>query len=231
MTIPFLLIEIPIENSLVTNPVITILFVTSFIMSATAIAFGKRILVQNTRNFFQTRERNSIFDTSTNIEWWVNIILMTQLCIMFAINMTAYINYIPSNIWALTKLILFYFLCAVAYISIKFLLYEFQGWMFFDNIKKRMWTDSYKTILICNSFVFFIMALMSVYLHLSYQILQISFIIILIINKILILYKWIQLFLNQKVGYVLFILQFCALEIVPCFIAYKGVIEINTLLI
>lgn len=230
MTNPFLLTEIPLGNPLISNPVITILIVISFIMSATAIAFGKRVLIQNARNFFLTRERNSIFDTSTNIEWWVSIILMTQLCIMFAVNMTVLIKYIPDDTWELTKLILFYFICTVAYFCCKFMFYEFHGWMFFDSIKKRMWTDSYKTILIYNSFVVFTFALMSVYMNLSSHILQMSFIIILIANKILIFYKWIQLFFNQKVGYVLFILQFCALEIVPCFIAYKGVIEINTLL-
>lgn len=230
MTNQLLLTEIPIENSLTTNPLITTLTIISFIISTVAIAFGKRILVQNARNFFLTRERNSIFDTSTNIEWWVSFILIAQLCLMFAVNVTAYINYTPENTWQLTQLILLYFLCAAAYLIIKFILYEFQGWLYFDNIKKRMWLNSYKTILVYNSFIMFGIALMSIYLHLSPQILQLSFIIIVVISKALILYKYIQLFFNQKVGYVLFILQLCALEIVPCFIFYKGILEINTFL-
>lgn len=228
MTTPMLLTEIPIENSLAANPLITTLTIISFIISAMAIAFGKKNLIQNARNFFLTRERNSIFDTSTNIEWWVSVILITQLCIMFAINIITYKKYIPDNTSQLTKFILFYFLSTITYISIKFILYEFQGWLYFDSIKKRMWTNSYKTILVYNSFVMFGIALMSIHLHLSSQILQISFIIIVIINKSLILYKYIQLFFNQKVGYMLFILQLCALEIAPCFIFYKGVLEINT---
>lgn len=225
-----LLAEIPIEKTLISSPIITILVTASFILSSIAMAFGKRTLIQNARNFFQTRERNSIFDASTNIDWWVGLILVTQLCIMFSINAIAYFGLTPENSQNLIKLILLYFLCAVAYISLKFLLYRFFGWIFYEKSIYRQWISSYKTILFYNSFILFFIGLLSIYFNLSFATLQLLLLILVIIDKILAFYKWIKLFFNSKVGYVLFILQFCALEIVPCFLVYQGLIELNTLL-
>lgn len=225
---PNSLVEIPIKETLVSNPTITYLIVISFILSTIAISFEKKSIIQHAKNFFITRERNNLFDSSVNTEWWINIILIMQLCIMLSINIIASFNIISLNKVVFNKVLTIYFFGSICFICLKTLLYKINGWMFFDNISNKQWLDSYKTILHYNSFIFFILALFSVYLKLSPPTLQIIIILILLLNKILTLYKWIKLFLKPKVGYMLFILQFCALEIVPYFLIYKGIIELNS---
>ena len=50
-------------------------------------------------------------------------------------------------------------------------------------------------------------------------------------TKILMFYKWIKLFCSNLYGILLLILYFCALEIIPCFIVYRGVLQLNDYLI
>lgn len=227
---PTVLTEIPIRDTLISDPLITILIVISFIISSITISADKKILAQHAKNFLVTRERNNLFDGSGNTDWWVDIVLLTQLCMMFSINCMAYFDNISLDESKIRKIFFIYFLGSIALINIKILFYRFNGWLFYDGNTSKQWIDSYKTILYYNSFILFFLALLSVYFNLSSQALQTALIVVLILDKILTLYKWFKLFFNTKVGYMLFILQFCALEIVPYFLLYKGLIELNTLL-
>jgi len=46
--------------------------------------------------------------------------------------------------------------------------------------------------------------------------------------KLLMLYKWLKLFSEKNHGSLLLFLYFCALEIMPCLIFYKGLVELNS---
>ncbi|WP_300814855.1 DUF4271 domain-containing protein, partial [uncultured Bacteroides sp.] len=43
--------------------------------------------------------------------------------------------------------------------------------------------------------------------------------------------KWLKLFCNKLHGIFLLILYFCALEIIPCLMLYRGMTELNDYLI
>lgn len=45
------------------------------------------------------------------------------------------------------------------------------------------------------------------------------------------LYKWLKLFCGNLYGGLLLIVYFCALEIMPCFVLYQGVMQLNSYLI
>lgn len=227
--IPLALVEIPIDQSLESSPVITSVIIISFILSSLAIAFGKRTLLQKMKNFFVTRERNSLFDTSTNIDWWVSLVFVLQCGVMFSVCMLSYFNQTLSYDLPYFKVLLMYSLVTIGYIMLKFIFYRFVGWIFFDNASTSLLIDSYKTILFYNSFALFILAIVSVYFNLSISVLQIVLLLLIVVDKILSFYKWFRLFFNIKVGYVLFFSQFCTLEIIPCFVVYKSFIEINIL--
>lgn len=230
MISPLLLIEKPLQDSIASSYTVTTLMVAFFILSSLAVAFGKRTLVQLVCNIFVTKERNSLFDASTNVDWWVSLILILQACAMFSLNMLVYFDADASNELFLLKLFGACFLFAFVYLVFKFIAYALNGWLFFDSGNNGVWIDTYKTIIYCNSFLFFLLALLTIYFNLSFGVLQIVIITIFAADKILALYKWTRLFLTSKVGFLLFFLQFCALEILPVFLGYRILLEINTLL-
>lgn len=229
MISPLLLVEKPLQDSIASSYTVTTLMVVFFILSSLAVAFGKRTLMQLVCNIFVTKERNSLFDVSTNVDWWVSLILTTQACAMFSLNMLVYLDADASDELLLLKLFGASLLFSLLYIVFKLLVYRFNGWLFFDGGSNDVWIDTYKTIVYCNSFLFFLLALLTIYFNLSFDVLQIVIITIFVADKILALYKWTRLFLTSKVGFLLFFLQFCALEILPVFLGYRILLEINTL--
>jgi hypothetical protein len=47
--------------------------------------------------------------------------------------------------------------------------------------------------------------------------------------KMLELFKWFRFFFQNKSGTLLLIVYFCALEIIPCFLLYRGLVDLNEL--
>ena len=107
----------------------------------------------------------------------------------------------------------------------------FIGWTFFDKNRTNIWLESYSTLIYYAGFALFPFVLFLVYFDLSLTNLLIIGTIILIFAKILMLYKWLKLFCNNLYGGLLLIVYFCALEIMPCFVLYQGVMQLNSYLI
>ena len=103
----------------------------------------------------------------------------------------------------------------LVYFLLKWLLYMFLGWTFFDKNRTNMWLESYSSLIYYVGFALFPFVLFLVYFDLSFINLIIIGSIILIFTKILMFYKWIKLFFHQFGDLFLLILYFCALEIVP----------------
>ena len=105
------------------------------------------------------------------------------------------------------------------------------GWIFFDESTTTLWLESYSTLLYYLGFTLFPFVLFIVYFDLSLQLTVIIGLILAFFAKILMLYKWLKLFCNNLYGGLLLILYFCALEIMPCFVLYQGVTQLNDYLI
>ena len=117
------------------------------------------------------------------------------------------------------------------YLCLKWMLYSFLGWIFFDESVTTLWLESYSTLLYYLGFALFPFALFVVYFDLSLQLTIIIGLILAFFAKILMLYKWLKLFCNNLYGGLLLIVYFCALEIMPCFVLYQGVTQLNDYLI
>ena len=124
-----------------------------------------------------------------------------------------------------------YLALALLYLFWKWVTYSFLGWIFFDASRTGLWMESYSTLLYYLGFTFFPFALFLVYFDLSLQATVIIGLFLVFFTKILMLYKWIKLFCGNLYGILLLILYFCALEIIPCFIMYRGVLQLNDYLI
>ena len=120
---------------------------------------------------------------------------------------------------------------SLLYLFFKWLLYSALGWIFFNNGKVTIWFESYSTLLYYLGFSLFLLSLFVVFFNLNLNITLIIAAILAIFLKILIFYKWLKLFCDDLRGVLLLILYFCALEIAPCLMWYRGLVHLNDLLI
>ena len=224
----------PISYSPRTDDAIALTLLVCFFLSSIALARGKKFLSQQVKDFVLHRERTSIFDSSTAADVRYLLVLVLQTCVLSGIT---FINYFHDTCPALmdhvSSLLLLgiYVGFCLAYFLLKWLLYMFLGWTFFDKNKTNIWLESYSALIYYVGFALFPFVLFLVYFDLSLTNLVIIGSIILIFTKILMFYKWIKLFFHQFSGLFLLILYFCALEIVPCLLLYQGMIQMNNILL
>lgn len=224
----------PISYSPRTDDAIALTLLVCFFLSSIALARGKKFLSQQVKDFVLHRERTSIFDSSTAADVSYLLVLVLQTCVLSGIT---FINYFHDTCPALmdhvSSLLLLgiYVGFCLAYFLLKWLLYMFLGWTFFDKNKTNIWLESYSALIYYVGFALFPFVLFLVYFDLSLTNLVIIGSIILIFTKILMFYKWIKLFFHQFSGLFLLILYFCALEIVPCLLLYQGMIQMNNILL
>ena len=224
----------PISYSPRTDDAIALTLLACFFLSSIVLARGKKFLSQQVKDFVLHRERTSIFDSSTAADVRYLLVLVLQTCVLSGIT---FLNYFhdtsPTLMNQVSPLLLLgiYVGFCLAYFLLKWLIYMFLGWTFFDKNKTNIWLESYSALIYYVGFALFPFVLFLVYFDLSLTNLIIIGSIILIFTKILMFYKWIKLFFHQFSGLFLLILYFCALEIVPCLLLYQGMIQMNNILL
>ena len=223
----------PISYSPRTDDAIALTLLACFFLSSIALARGKKFLSQQVKDFVLHRERTSIFDSSTAADVRYLLVLVLQTCVLSGITFLNYFHdtcpALMDHVSSLLLLGIYVGFC-LAYFLLKWLLYMFLGWTFFDKNKTNIWLESYSALIYYVGFALFPFVLFLVYFDLSLTNLVIIGSIILIFTKILMFYKWIKLFFHQFSGLFLLILYFCALEIVPCLLLYQGMIQMNNIL-
>lgn len=217
----------PLERTMKGDTAVTFAFVASAVLLALVLAAGRRTMLQRGKNFFANRRRSSLFDAPTNVDWWMDGVMLAVLCVMsslcaMSLSDSGYADDVPY--W---KVLLLMTSAFAAYVAVKFILYRIVGWAFFDREGTRQLTDAYMTLLAYNGLVLFFVALVAVYFYLPSVTLQYVVLVMLIIDKLLVGYKHTALFFKPKIGRYTFFLQLCTLEILPCFILYKVLLEIN----
>ena len=224
----------PITYSPRTDDAIALTLLVCFFLSSIALARGKKFLSQQVKDFVLHRERTSIFDSSTAADVRYLLVLVLQTCVLSGITFLNYFHdtcpALMDHVSSLLLLGIYVGFC-LAYFLLKWLLYMFLGWTFFDKNKTNIWLESYSALIYYVGFALFPFVLFLVYFDLSLTNLVIIGSIILIFTKILMFYKWIKLFFHQFSGLFLLILYFCALEIVPCLLLYQGMIQMNNILL
>ena len=224
----------PISYSPRTDDAIALTLLVCCFLSSIALARGKKFLSQQVKDFVLHRERTSIFDSSTAADVRYLLVLVLQTCVLSGITFLNYFHdtcpALMDHVSSLLLLGIYVGFC-LAYFLLKWLLYMFLGWTFFDKNKTNIWLESYSALIYYVGFALFPFVLFLVYFDLSLTNLVIIGSIILIFTKILMFYKWIKLFFHQFSGLFLLILYFCALEIVPCLLLYQGMIQMNNILL
>jgi hypothetical protein len=215
------------------NGMITFL-VGCFFLLAFLLAKSKRFLLQQFKDFITHRERVSIFFTSGVIDIRYSLLLILQTCVLVGFCMFYYFDCeLPelAEHFSFLSLTGIYMCMCLVYLIFKWIVYSCLGQVFFDRTKVRLWMESYSILVYSLGFVLFPIILLLVYLDLSILYIIIVGFLLIVTIKLLMFYKWIKLFSINVYGLLLLFLYFCAIEIVPLFLFYEGLAQLNNALI
>lgn len=98
-------------------------------------------------------------------------------------------------------------------------LYMLINWTFFDAESNKQWLKGYLLITALTAFLFYPIALMDVFCDVAHKLVSISAILVVITYELLLFYKLLTNFKVKKYGYLLNILYFCSVELMPTLVA------------
>ena len=208
----------PVPYTIKSDNMITGLLLGCFILALIAFSKSRWFIMRQAKTFFRVQRSGTTVMTETTNEFSYQFFLAAQTCLSLSLVAFFYAQEYNSDTFLVSsqyQLIAMFFGIFVGYFSLKSLLYSFVNWTFFDKRQNEQWMKAYLFITSVEGVVMFPFVLSQAYFGLSVKdtILYVASIVIL--SRLLSLYKCFLIFFRQKGVYVQIILYFCALEIVP----------------
>ena len=219
----------PIPYSARNDSIITGLLLVSFVMAVVSFANARDFLLRQAKNFFFLPHEGTtvVSETANELRFQSFQVLLTSL--LAALLFYFYTLNTYGDTFMLSSpyyLIVIYMAAVVAYFLLKAALYTLVNITFFDGKRNVQWMKSGLFIVSVEGGLLYPAVLLQAYFDWEQQNVLIYFVIVLIIVKILTIYKSYIIFFRQNVFKLQIILYFCTLEIIPL-IALWGMLEIT----
>lgn len=207
--------EVP--YSLSSDNTIGVILLACFVFGTLAISFSRRFMMRQIKNFFYVPR--SVADmTETGYESKVQLFLVAQTALTAGV-----FYYLFSRIWfgndysAQPQLVAMgvFSVVFLAYFLIKKIAYGIVDWTFFSAKNNDQWSKAWLFLTASEGLLLFPVLLLQVYFVLPLRTTAVYAVAVIILVKLLSLYKSYAIFFKRKGGFVHNILYFCALELVP----------------
>ena len=214
----------PMPYKMESDEVIVGSLILSFVLILFALQRGSHSLALYLKGAVTLRRRTNSFEEKVS----ASSVSTFALCLstILSSGVCVYRNYAIPHVEVEGASILVFSIYTMAIgllIQGKFLLYRFVNWVFFSREKNEEWRQIYWGLIAAVAVILFPSVLYAVFLDSEIQISDYLLIMILVIVKMLLFYKLIGNFFSHFYGIIHLILYFCALEIIPDLLLWKGV--------
>ena len=191
-----------------------------FILFVFSISRSSGFINDILKNFFQVKERSSIFSKAT-----VNDTRFRLILVLFSIAVLSLYSYLilyqTSNPFLLSKYALF-LLITMLFFGFKSLSFELIGYVFLNPSSFKMAKESYFNIVSFLGIIMFPLLILQIYIPTIFiRIIIILSLITSISSFILIIIKLFQIFFHKTVAFFYILLYLCTLEILPLIALYQ----------
>lgn len=115
----------------------------------------------------------------------------------------------------------------MAFIYLKAWVYALVNWTFFDHESSTKWMHGYLLVTSLSAFVILPLSLVAVFFESSMEIVTLCFTIVYILYELLLFFKLFVNFESKKYGYLLIILYFCSVELMPTIAMSRILVWVN----
>ena len=217
-----------VPYSVSSDNTVTALLIGCFLLGMLALSVSRQFMVRQIHNFFYVPR--SVADmTETDYEINVQTFLVLQTALTIGILYYILSRFALGNDYSQMsqlKVIGIFSLILVGYFAVKKLVYHIVGWTFFSTKKNDQWSKAWLFLTAAEGVLMYPILLVQIYFGLPLQIAWIWAALIIILVKLLSLYKCYAIFFKHGGGIVQNILYFCALELMPL-LALVGILQIT----
>jgi len=223
----------PVPYSVQGDDILTGLLLLCFMTAVVAFSNVRGFLVRQLKNFFYQSHSDTTEITETAVELRFQIFLVFLSALLLALLFYFYtLQYIGDSFVLASQyhLIVIYLGLILGYFLLKSLAYTVVNMVLFDGKKNRQWIKSLLFITSMESVMLFPAVLVRAYFNLPIQYLAYYIIFVLIIVKILSIYRCYHIFFRQNVASLQIILYFCALEMAPMLALWGTLVNMANIL-
>jgi len=191
-----------------------------FFLLVFSITRSGSLITETFKNFFQVKERSSIFSKATVNDFQIRIFL-----IIFSVGVVSLYAYLqlhkPGSDFSL--LIYSYTLIITGiFVGFKSLMFDVLGYVFLDNATSKMAKESYFNIFSFLGLLLFPLLIIQIYIPYNFNgVIEVISLITCIIAYVLIAFKLFQIFFHKIIASFYILLYLCTLEFLPLFALYQ----------
>ena len=198
--------------------VVTALLLLCMLITTVCLSHSRRFIARQTKSFFYTPHGQTSTVTETGNEIAAQLFLAVQTCLMLSILVFIFIQ--PSVqgtliLPSLYTLIWIFFGGFIVYYVFKTLLYVIVNATFFEKKKNVLFMKAYLFISAIEGVALFPAILLQLYFDVTVGKTVVFTLIVIVLAKLLTLYRSFSLFFKRPGGVLQIILYFCALELTP----------------
>ena len=224
----------PLPYLLRTDGMVTCILFCCMVLLSYVLAKGNKYLYHQLKSFATSRERASMFDEVTVSDIRYTALLLFHSCLLIGFCIYYFLSATSPDLFFVTSH--GYLLASIVggisvFLLLKYLLYSFVNWVFFQKARNLLWVSAYLNVIVWIGLFLFPVILLVVYFGLSLHTAAYLVGAIIIFAKIALFYKCFSNFFGNIHGLVHLILYFCALEILPDLIMWKGIETVSNNLI
>lgn len=226
----------PLPYRLRSDNGVSVVLIICFVVLAYVLRATRQQFAQQTREFFfPPREHNGLFSVKTTIETRSSIFMTFQLSMMFGLISFIYAQHeLDLSIGQVSPylLLIIYSATFFSYFIVKRWIYSFVNWIFFEKTQRQQWSDIYSYLFTLISILFFPLSLLCVYFEIGVTETLLYASLLLILYKLLLLYKAYTIFFNKTYCLLHLFAYLCTLELIPMlFLVYILVATTDGLII
>ena len=219
----------PVPYTVAGDNFVTSLLIFCFLIACVAFAQSRQFIIRQAKTFFRTPRLGTTVITETSNELRFQLFLVLQTCLLISIGYFIYSRASISDTFTVEQnlVICIYAGVVASYFLVKALLYSITGWVFFDRKKNEQWLKSYLFLISCEGLLLFPVIMLLAYFSFSLQTAVVYTLVVVGIAKMLSFYKSYLIFFKRNGTFLQIILYFCALEVVPLFALWGGLVLIS----
>ena len=208
----------PVPYSLKHDDFVTLCLMLAFFLVVLVVSRSRHFLKLRFKNFFQRRLRDNLFAERAETRLRGRLFLVVQTAFVVAVLLFRYVSQTRPQLFAEVSPYLLLgtaTLVLTLYYLLKLGLYRFVNSIFFDATRSNRFTQAYLLCILALGVFLLPVALLVVYLELSFDSFVWVSVCALIVDKILLFYKQWSIFFGGPAGPLHLFLYFCTLELVP----------------
>ena len=208
----------PIPYTVHGDSILTSLLLACFILATIAFSNSRRFVIRQAKAFLYAPHDNGAEMSETGSELRFQVFLVFLTCIQLALLFYFYVITNIGDTFVLETqyhLIAIFLAMMIGFFVVKCMLYSVTNCVFFDSKRNGQWLKSLFFITSIEGVLLFPAVALRAYFSLKLENVEFYFAVVLIIVKILTIYKTYTIFFRQNAVKLQIILYFCTLEIAP----------------